>query len=234
MPILWATALAQSAPANQASAPAVPYASVSQLNLLLSDLQQASQATQLDLAKLRIEKWKTDGNTKHGTDSDVESIQRNLQTALPELIARLRESPENLSATFKLYRNLDALYDVFGSVTESAGAFGSKDEFQWLQNDLGALQRARRSFADRMEALSDGKEAELTNLRTQLQNAKAAEATAPLKKTVVDDTETAKKPVAKKKTPPKNSKTTTSTSAPKASPGTAASSPDTPPPQNPQ
>ncbi len=177
----------------------VPYASVSQLNLVLSDLQQSSQTTQLDLAKLRIDKWKTDGNTKRDTTSDVESIQRNLQSALPGIVDQLRASPENLTATFKLYRNLDALYDVFGSVVESAGAFGSKDEFQSLQNDLSAFQRSRKSVADRMETLSDSKEGELSTLRTQLQAAKAAaEPSAPPKKVVVDDTEPPKKTVKKK------------------------------------
>ena len=43
---------------------------------------------------------------------DRESIQRNLQSALPEMISQLSNSPENLAASFKLYRNLDALYYV--------------------------------------------------------------------------------------------------------------------------
>src|SRR6185295_953654 len=111
---------------------AVSYSSVNQLNGMLSQLEQASQAAQLDLAKLRIDKWKVDSGSKRQTQSNVESVQRNLQAAMPEMIAELKASPENLNATFKLYRNLDALYNVFGSVAESTGAFGSKDEFQSL------------------------------------------------------------------------------------------------------
>ena len=42
------------------------------------------------------------------------------------MIAELRTSPESLASTFKLYRNLDALYDVFGSVVESA--VGSQEQ----------------------------------------------------------------------------------------------------------
>jgi hypothetical protein len=210
--LLWTATTAAQTPAPAAGAAPVPYASVSELNLLLSDLQQAAQTTQVDLAKLRIEKWKTDGNTKSNTQADVESIQRNLQSALPELINQMRSSPENLPATFRLYRNLDALYDVFGSVVESAGAFGSRDEFQSLQNDLTGLQRSRRSVADRMETLSNSKEGEIANLRTQLQNAKAAEvAPPPPKKVVVDDTEPPKKTV-KKKSPAKTTKPPASTS----------------------
>ncbi|HEV7218250.1 MAG TPA: hypothetical protein VGN39_05190 [Terriglobales bacterium] len=179
------------------SAP-VSYSSVTQLNDLLSNLQQASQATQLDLAKLRIEKWKTDGSTKRQTDADVQSIQRNLQSAMPEIVGQLKNSPENLPETFKLYRNLDALYDVFASVVESAGAFGSKDEFQFLQNDLNAMEKSRHVVADRMDALSTAKENELGHLRAELQNAQAAISAAPPKKVVVDDTEPEKKPVKKK------------------------------------
>jgi hypothetical protein len=177
---------------------AVSYSSVTQLNGLLSGLEQASQSTQVDLAKLRIEKWKTDGANKKQTDADVQSIQRNLQAAMPEIVGRLRNSPESLPETFKLYRNLDALYDVFSSVVESTGAFGSKDEFQLLQNDLNALETTRHAVADRMEALSTAKENDLGLLRSQLRNAQAAINSAPPKKVVVDDTEPAKKPVKKK------------------------------------
>jgi hypothetical protein len=176
----------------------VSYSSVNQLNGMLSQLEQASQATQLDLAKLRIDKWKVDSGSKRQTQDNVESVQRNLQAALPEMIAELKASPENLAATFKLYRNLDALYNVFGSVAESTGAFGSKDEFQSLENDLSSFEKARRSFADRMESLAGAKEAEVTRLRAALQSAQASAPAEPPKKIVVDDQAPPKKPVKKK------------------------------------
>jgi hypothetical protein len=182
--------------------PPVPYASVSELNGIIGQLQQASEATQADLSKLRIEKWKTDSGTKKQTLGNVDSIKRNLQGALPEIVTQLRNSPEDLSASFKIYRNLDALYDVLGNVTESAGAFGSKDEFQSLSNDLGALERSRHSFAQRMESLTASKEAELNQLRTQVKTLQAAAPPPPPKKIIVDDNEP-KKPAPKKKTIPR-------------------------------
>ncbi len=177
----------------------VSYASVSQLNTVLSRLEQGSQAMQLDLAKLRVDKWKTDGNTKRQTLQNVDSIQRNLQAALPGIINDLRSSPENLSATFKLYRNLEILYDVLRSVTESAGAFGNKDEFQSLENDIATFETSRRALADRMDGLSTSKDAELNRLRTQVRSLQASIPSAPAKKVVVDDTAPAKKPPSKKK-----------------------------------
>ena len=194
--------MAQEESATPAAAqPPVPYASVNELNGILAQVKQTAQNIQADLGKTRIDRWKTDASTKRQTQANVESIQRNLQSALPEMISQLSNSPENLAASFKLYRNLDALYDVFGSVVESAGAFGSKDEFQSLSNDMSGLENARRSFGERMQKLAGAKEDELGRLRMQIKTLQAAPPPPP-KKIVVDDTEPPKKPVAKKKPKP--------------------------------
>jgi len=153
---------------------AVSYASVTQMNGLLAQLEATSKATQADLAKLRIERWKTDGSSKKQALGNVDSIQRNLQNALPEMIGALRNAPEDMPATFKLYRNLDALYDVLGSVVESTGAFGSKDDFQALSNDLNDFEGTRKQIAQRMESLAAAKEQEIVRLRTDLKAAQAA------------------------------------------------------------
>jgi hypothetical protein len=128
----------------------------------------------------------------------VDSIQRNLQGALPEIITQLRNAPEDLPVTFKLYRNLDALYDVLGSVTEGAGAFGSKDDLQTLSNDLSAFEGSRKQLGERIDNLATSKEAEITRLSTALKTAQAAAAEPP-KKIVVDDNEPPKKPATPKK-----------------------------------
>lgn len=199
-----AASMAQSGPAPEAAAAnsgqsqPVSYASVTQLNGLLTQLEATSKDTQIDLAKLRIEKWKTDGTYKKQAAGNVDSIQRNLEGALPEILGQLRNAPEDLPASFKLYRNLDALYDVLGSVTEGAGAFGSKDDLQALSNDLNAFETSRKQLAERIETLASAKEAEITRLTAALKTAQAA--AEPPKKVVVDDTEPAKKPVTKKKT----------------------------------
>lgn len=222
--LLFGQATAPSPAQPPDTAAPVPYSSLSQVNLLLSQLEQTSQSTQRDLSALRIEKWKTDSNTKKGSQADASSIQRNLQTALPEIITELRNSPDSLPSTFKLHRNLDALYDVFVSLTESTGAFGSHDDYQALQNDLNSLEIARRMFADRVETLAASKEADLARLRAELQTARATEkVTATPKKTVVDDTEPPPKPVRKKPTAkvPKPPASTSSDPKPTAPPAAA-------------
>jgi len=204
-----AAALAQSGPSPVASpsngtpqGQPVSYASVTQLNGLLSQIEATSKNTQADLAKLRIERWKADGSYKKQALGNVDSIQRNLQGALPEIIAQLRNAPEDLPASFKLYRNLDALYDVLGSVAEGAGAFGSKDDLQSLSNDLSAFEGTRKQLAERIDNLSSSKEAELNRLRAQLKTLQTQVEAVPPKKIVVDDTEPPKKPAPKKKATP--------------------------------
>lgn len=200
-------AAASPAGASQGDQP-VSYASMNELNGLLSQLDATSKSTQSDLVKLRIEKWKTDNSYKKQALGNVDAIQRNLQGALPEIVGQLRANPENVPATFKLYRNLDALYDVLGSVVEGVGAFGSKDDLQSLSNDLGNFENTRKQLAQRIENLSTSKESEIVRLRQQLKTAEAEIPATPPKKIVVDDNEPAKKPVhhkatAKKSTPTK-------------------------------
>jgi hypothetical protein len=214
----------------------VSYASVTQLNGLLGQLESASKDTQADLGKLRIDHWKTDGNSKKQALSNVDSIQRNLQGALPEMISGLRASPEDMPATFKLYRNLDALYDVLGNVVELTGAFGSKDEVQSLSNDLNNFEGTRKQIAERIENLSASKEAEIVRLRADLKTAQAAIPAEPPKKIVIDDTQTAKKPPVKKKPAAKPASSTTkpSGSQPQTTPAQTPTPAQQPAPTKPQ
>ncbi len=211
---------------SNSPAPPVAYASVNEVNNILSQVKQTATSIAADLDRARIEKWKTDGATKRQTQANVDSIQRNLQSALPEILTQVNNSPENMAASFKLYRNLDALYDVFGSVVESAGAFGSKDEFQSLSNDMNGLESERRALGERMQKLAGAKEEELGRLRAEVKKLSAAPPPPP-KKIIVDDTESAKKPAAKKKKTTKPGTTT----KPKT-PAKPEATPQNPPPSN--
>ncbi len=201
--LLIVSSFSQITPATQSSAQTpVSYASVTQLNELLAGLEQTSQSSSADLAKLRIDRWKTDSSSKKQAQADVDSVLRNLQGALPNLIRDLRAAPEDIAATFKLYHNLDALHDVLRSVAETAGAFGARDEYQPLANDANALDNLRRNLADRLQNLAAAKEAELAHLRSELKAAQAAPPPPP-KKIVVDDNQPAPKKAVKKKAAPK-------------------------------
>jgi hypothetical protein len=166
----------------------------------LAPLQQAAETTVGDLARVRIEKWKTDAASKQQLQGNADSVVRNLTSALPALIQQARNSPGTLGPTFKLYRNVNAVYEVLATLAESAGAFGPKTDFQALSADVAALDQARRALADRLEMSASSADSELTRLRAQSRALQAAAAAAaqPPKKIVVDDTEPEKKTTKKK------------------------------------
>lgn len=184
---------------------------------LLTQIQTTARTTTADVSLLSVRRWKVGNDVKDDAAAKAEAIQRNLTVAMPTIVAQLQTSPNDFAANFKLYRTLGVLYDVLASLTESAGAFGSKSEFQPLAADLNHIDQARRALGDRLESLAGAKDAEIARLQTQANAAKAAASAHP-KKVIVDYDE--KKPAAKK-TPPKKK------------PPTAAATPPTPP-NNPQ
>lgn len=152
---------------------------------LLASLDQAAGSARVSLAKLRIERWKTQSDVKRRLQSDAQSIERNLTQALPALAESLRAAPQSLTANFAMYRNLSALHDVMGFLTQSAGAVAPEAEFEALAQDAERLDEIRRSFADRMEALAAGTDAEIARLQNLVRSAQTPPA--PPKRIVVDD-----------------------------------------------
>ena len=225
---LWVASLAaQTAPpgspvttdgaASSATSNASPSASLANLERL----QAAAAQTSADIDHLRIEKWKADAQSKQQARSNADSIQRNLTAALPGLIAAVRAEPQNLAAGFKLYRNLNALHDVLGSLTESTGAFGSRSDYEGLTQQYQTIGSVQRDLGESLERMATSMQLELNQLRTQLLRARQMAAPPPPpKKVVVDDTAPASKPVRKKKTPASSSGAATDQSG--STSGTAA------------
>jgi hypothetical protein len=189
------TGYAQISPAAPARA-AMPASLASSLDRLQSTASQAN----LNIGHMRIEKWKADNASKQQAQGNADSLQRNLSSALPGLIANFRGAPQDLNAGFKLYRNLNALYDVFASFTESAGAFGPKNDYEALAQQLGVVDSTRRELGDYLDSLTASTQSQINQLRSQLAVLQQQAATAtPPKKVVVDDTAPAKKTTHKKK-----------------------------------
>jgi hypothetical protein len=170
-----------------------------EMSTMLSQLERTAQQTSMDVGRLSINKWKTESAFKGQMQHDVNSVQANVTGTLPGLVSQVRTAPDNTVVLFKLYRNVDALLEVVRGLAESAGAFGSKNEFQDLQNDAQNLASVRGSLASQLDTVAAAKESELTRMRAQLAQAHAATAAAPPKKIIVDDNEPPKKVVKKKK-----------------------------------
>lgn len=186
-------------------------ATSNEVGILLTRIEQETQGLNADIGKLRTDKWKADSSVKQEASENAASIQRNITAALPEMIGAVRSAPQSLATNFKLYRNLNALYDVTASLAESTGAFGKREEYATISPHVVALDDDRRLYADLLQTMS----ANADNTIVAAQKAQAAATAAaqtPSKKVIVDDAEpaTAAKSTAKKKKTKKSSASSSS------------------------
>jgi hypothetical protein len=165
---------------------------------MLQRIEQETSVLNADVGKLRVEKWKIDSATRHQTSENIGSIQRNITGALPALITAVRTTPQSLAANFKLYRNLNALYDVAASVTESAGAFGKREEYDLMTPHASALDENRRNYGEYLQQMTATADDRIAAAEREKAAAIAAQQQAPPKKIIVDDNEPAAPPKKKK------------------------------------
>src|SRR5215472_13915302 len=118
---------------------------------VLARIQQASQATNDDLVRLRIERWKTEPDQKAELQKIADSVRRNISTAMPDLIKEVQSSKGSVSSTFKLYHNINILYEYLNVLAESAGSFGRPEEYDPLSRDATALNAARQDLSSYIE-----------------------------------------------------------------------------------
>ena len=167
----------------------------------LDRLQTVASQAAIGIRELHIEKWKAGSAAKSAAQSDADSVQRNLTSALPGLIDTVRSSPDDVNAQFKLYRNLNALYDVFNTLTEATRVFGQKSEYATLAQQLQAIGSTRRKLGESLEQLTATTQNQLNQMRIQIkaQQEQLAAAAAPPKQIAVAQTEQPKKAPSKKK-----------------------------------
>src|SRR5947209_10670295 len=173
-----------------------------QIGFVTGGIDAAAQSANLDLQRVRIEKWKTDGGTKQEQIHNLQSLQRSLTGTLPEQSQAARANGD-VASMFRLYRTLSATFDVLREVAESAGAFGQKGEYEQLAGDLNQLGQARSRLGDAIDAAAQQQTAQLMALRNaQAQQSQGGQqaAAGPPKKIIVDNEALpAKKTVHKKK-----------------------------------
>ena len=211
-------AIAQQAPVNSQGQTPQP----TDLNTILLQVQQATSSANVNIGKLRIEKWKTDSQQKQQMQQVADSLQKNISNAVPGLISDVQTSRGGVLASFKLYHNLNVVYEFLSSMAEAAGAFGKKEEYQPLEGDATALDTVRQNLSTYIEQAAGKMEAEnRAAVSNALQARQGPGTLVPGKKVVVIDEDT---PPRKKAKPTKKKPSTPPAQAP-VSPAQPSSSP---------
>jgi hypothetical protein len=151
---------------------------------------------------LRIDKWKAESAQKAELNKIIESLRRNLTSAVPDLINDVRSNHGSVSTTFKLYHNLNVVYEYLSYLADSASALGKENEYTPLAHEAGTLDAARQDLSNFVEQAANSLE---EKVRLAATPPPAAAEPAP-KKIVVDDSP--------QKKPATNRKKKTSTPAP--------------------
>lgn len=185
-------------PASPAT-PASGQPAVLPLNPILTDLQRTTQAANLDLSKLRIEKWKVDESEKQQMQQVAISLQKNITVAVPGLISDLQATPGSVSKAFKLYHDLNVVYEFMNSIAEAAGAYGRKEEYTPLASDVSALDSARQSLSTYIEQTANTLEIQAQKPAPVPQQQATQSPQAPKRIVIDDDSPPVKKTVRKKK-----------------------------------
>jgi hypothetical protein len=189
------------------------------LNAIVLQVQQATSSASVNIGKLRIEKWKTDGGQRQQLQQVADSLQKNIANAVPGLINGVNSSKGSALASFKLYHNLNVLYEFLSGLADAAGSLGRREEYEPLAADAAAIDTARQNLSSYIEQ-TVGK---LETANRQMAGTTAVEAhpgaVVPGKKVVVID-DTDPPPPAKKHAKPTKKKASAPAAAPTPAPPT--------------
>lgn len=178
-----------------AAAPRPMQSAAPSLDSIVTGIQQATQAANLDIGRLRIDRWKAEATEKAQMQQIADSLRKNLTYAVPDLISEVRSSRGSVSSTFKLYHNLNVVFEYMNSLTDAAGSMGKKEEYDPLSSDATALDKARQHLSTYIEQAAASLESKIKAAASPTPT--PASATGP-KKIIVDD-EASQKPVTAKK-----------------------------------
>ena len=193
------------------------------LNTILLQIQKATSSANINLGKLRIEKWKTDSQEKQQMQQVADSLQKNIANAVPGLVSDVQTSRGGVLASFKLYHNLNVVYEFLSSMAEAAGAYGKKEEYQPLEGDATALDTVRQNLSTYIEQAAGKMEAANRAAATNsVQARQTPGAVVPGRKVVVIDENDAPP---RKHTKSTKKKASTPPAQPAATPAPTSSSP---------
>jgi hypothetical protein len=198
-------------PAAQASHSTPPAQSPPSLDSILLEIQQAAQAANVDIGRLKIEKWKADSSEKVQMQQLADSLHKNIAYAVPDLISDVRASHGSISTTFKLYHNINVVFEYLNSLTDAAGSLGKSEEYEPLSRDTTALDKARQDLSTYIEQAAAAIENKARAATASANVIPAATPQATPKKIIVDDDTFRKKTATAKKKK-------TSSASPKSSP----------------
>lgn len=171
----------------------------------LLELDRTAAATNSDISHLQIDRWRggwktgftTNNSHKNEAAQAAQSLQRNLKTALPDLIRNALNSKGGMYTTFKVYEDLNLVCEALDSLVTGAQEYGRKEEYGPLAADYNNLVRLRRSLSAYLQQKAAAADAR-GGVTSEFSDSSDGEGALP-RKIVVDEGAPVRKSVASRK-----------------------------------
>jgi hypothetical protein len=131
-------------------------------------LQPSMQILKQALAEIRIDRWKASAAIKSEAQSNLESVQRDLQSTLPPIVTSADAAPGSPAKMLPVYRNVDALYDVMLRLVAAGRIAAPPDQMSALDQTLASLSDARHTLGDQVQQNTDAQEVRVIHLEAAL------------------------------------------------------------------
>jgi hypothetical protein len=184
-------------------------------------LRPSLEILQTAIGEMTLDKWKASPAIRTEADGNLRSVQRDLASTLPPLLAGADAAPDSTAKTLAVYRNVEALYDVMLRLDAAGRLAAPSNQISALDQALASLSDARRALGDQVQANAENQEARVIHLQAALKAVPppvppppppAPVACIPLPKKKV--ARPAAKPAAKPASPPANSQNSSTPSTP--------------------
>ncbi len=160
--------------------PSMPTAATEASALPSATLQPALDSLQQTLITLRPEKWKCAPAVSQEAQKNIGSIQTDLETTLPPLLAVADQHPGSVAQVLPAYRNLSALYDVLLRVAQVARIAAPSQQSDALQQTVESLEASRRTLGDGLQSSALTENQQLHDLQAQLHTLQSTPAPNPV------------------------------------------------------
>lgn len=143
-------------------------------------VEASVQNLRASVQTLTPDQWKTSKDEKQELTAAQQSLQRNLSEAVPGLLQTWNRAPQNLSEAFRLYRDLDVVYQVTSRLAASAGQHAPTGQARTILASTDQLKQTLQQLGDYIQAT-----AALQYTQVQQACAAAQPAPAPAPKSIV-------------------------------------------------
>lgn len=131
-------------------------------------LQPSLDVLKQMIAETHIDKWKGSPAIRSEAQANFDSIQRDVQTTLPSLLAAADPAPGSTAKVFPVYRNVEALYDVMLRLVVAGRLAAPNDQMSALDQTLARLDDGRRALGAQLQQDADAQELRVTHLEAAL------------------------------------------------------------------